>query len=137
MNVPEHISETRRWLRYAREELAAAEAMLSQPDLSPRLACFLAQQSAEKAIKAILIFLQIDFPPRHNLDFLRDLIPADRDLKQEHPSLAQLTQYVIEGRYPGEWPDPTHDHGVLAVENAQSLLRSVVRDLTQHGLIDD
>jgi HEPN domain-containing protein len=84
MSVPEHIVEARRWLRYAREELAAAEAILA----SPRLSCFLSQQAVEKAIIAVLIFLQLEFPPQHNLDFLRDKIPPGWPIKSDHPSLA-------------------------------------------------
>ena len=55
-------SEGTRWLRYAREDLATAEAILTSASPSPRNACFLAQQTAEKALKSILIFLQIEYP---------------------------------------------------------------------------
>ena len=47
-------------MRYAEEDLLAAEAALEQDGLVPRHACWLAQQSTEKAIKAVLIFLQVE-----------------------------------------------------------------------------
>lgn len=57
----EHLQEARRWLVYARDDLAAAEVLAGDPDVSPRQACWLAQQAAEKALKAALCFLQSDF----------------------------------------------------------------------------
>lgn len=42
-----------RLLEYARNDLQAASVILSRNDVAPRTACFLAQQSAEKALKAI------------------------------------------------------------------------------------
>ena len=61
MSGPERLDETRRWLRFAEEDLRAAEALLAQEDI-PRQACFHAQQAAEKAIKSIFVFLQTEFP---------------------------------------------------------------------------
>jgi HEPN domain-containing protein len=75
MGFNNQFSETARWLRYAEEDLVTAETLLGQPHVVPRQACWLAQQSAEKALKAVLVFLQIDFPRSHDLDALRNLIP--------------------------------------------------------------
>ena len=44
MNESEHLLEARRWLRYAHEDLAAAEALLGQPCAAARHSCWLAQQ---------------------------------------------------------------------------------------------
>ena len=77
MSGPDRLLETRRWLRYAREDLEAAEGMLESASILPRHVCWLAQQAAEKAIKAVLVFLQIDFPRSHDLDALRNLAPDD------------------------------------------------------------
>lgn len=46
MNDTERIAEVRRWLRYAEEDLLAAEAALEAKGMAPRHACWLAQQSA-------------------------------------------------------------------------------------------
>ena len=58
MNETERLLLVHRWLRYAREDLLAADAMLTQPDFWPRHVCSLAQQAAEKALKAVLVYLQ-------------------------------------------------------------------------------
>ena len=62
MSEDDRLQEMRRWLCYAQENLGAAEAMLGRASIVPRHVCWLAQQAAEKAIKAVLVFLQIDFP---------------------------------------------------------------------------
>lgn len=92
MQAPEQLAETRRWLRYARENLEAAETLLAQHAVVPRHICWLAQQATEKAIKAVLVFLAIDFPWRHDLDALRNLIPTGWRVKDAHPDLTELTE---------------------------------------------
>jgi HEPN domain-containing protein len=84
MNEAEHLVETRRWLRYAREDLDGAETLLAQRVVVPRHICWLSQQAAEKALKAILVFLALDFPLRHDLDALCSLVPNDWQVKTEH-----------------------------------------------------
>lgn len=75
MQAIDRLADTSRWLRYAEEDLRTAETLLRQPDVPPRQACWCAQQSAEKILKAVLIFLEIDFPRTHDLDALRNLAP--------------------------------------------------------------
>ena len=82
----------------------------------PRHICWLSQQSAGKAIKAILVFLAIEFPRRHDLDALRNLVPNDWQVKTEHADLAMLTEWAVEARYPGDWPDATAADARAAVE---------------------
>lgn len=122
-----------RWLRYAMEDLAEAEAMVQRPQYAPRHACFLAQQGAEKSLKAVLVFLQIDPPRSHNLNALRNLIPPNWPLTQQYPDLTDLTEWAVEARYPGEWPDPAAEQAEDAVRQARALYDAVERDLTAHG----
>lgn len=76
MSDTEQLSEVRRWLRYAREDLEAAETLFAQQSVVPRHLCWLAQQATEKALKAVLVFVGVNFPRRHDLDALRNLIPT-------------------------------------------------------------
>jgi HEPN domain-containing protein len=95
MNEAEHLMETRRWLRYAREDLQGAEMLLVQRGVVPRHICWLAQQAAEKTLKAILVFLTVDFPRRHDPDALRNLVPDDWQVKTAHADLAALTEWAL------------------------------------------
>ena len=132
MNEAEHLVETRRWLRYAREDLEGAETLLDRGVGVPRHICWLAQQSVEKAIKAILVFLAIDFPWRHDLDALRNLVPKDWQVTTEHADLAALTEWAVEARYPGDWPDATEADACAAVEQARAVWESIRADFLRH-----
>jgi HEPN domain-containing protein len=50
MNDPELVDEARRWIRFATEDIDVAQRLLAVDESSPRHACFLAQQAAEKAL---------------------------------------------------------------------------------------
>ena len=91
MQATDQLADTARWLRYAREDLITAETPLKQLHIPPRQSCWCAQQSAEKALKAVLIFLEIDFPRAHDLNVLRNLVPDSWQLNAAHSDLASLT----------------------------------------------
>jgi HEPN domain-containing protein len=126
--------EARRWLRYAAEDLVTAERIAASRTMPPRNACYHSQQAAEKAIKAALVFLQIPFPFRHDLDFLRDLLPAGWSVKIYHPDLAPLTAWVAEARYPTELPDADKADARAAIRQARAVYQTVHTDLFAHGL---
>ncbi|MGH7496852.1 MAG: HEPN domain-containing protein [bacterium] len=134
MNETERLALVQRWLRYAREDLLAAEAMFGQQIFWPRHACWLAQQAVEKSLKAVLVFLQIDFPRRHDLDEQRNLIPEGWKVKADHPDLAALTEWAVESRYPGDWSDATEEEARVAVQQARAVWESVQADFSRHGI---
>ena len=133
MTKADRFAETARWLRYAEEDLRTAETLLGQSNATPRHACGMAQQAAEKALKAVLIFLQIDFPRTHDLDALRNIVPDGWQLKDAHPDLVSLTEWTVEARYPGHWAEPTDEEARVAVKQARAVWISVTTELTEHG----
>src|SRR3990172_517118 len=130
MSESEHLAETKRWLRYAQEDLMAAEAMLTGVGFESRHVCWLAQQSSEKALKAALVWLQIDFPWRHDLDALRILLPDDWQVKHEQLDLATLTEWAMEARYPGDWPEANEADAQRTVEQARAIWRSIIENFS-------
>jgi len=135
MSGSDEREEAHRWLWYAAEDLAAAEAALAEAAFAPRHACWLAQQAAGKALKAVLVFLQIDFPWVHDLDALRNLLPEGWRLTREHPDLAELSEWAVEARYPPRSaPDPSAASAQAAVEQSRAVYESVGRDLGERGL---
>ena len=129
--------EAKRWLRYAREDLQAAESMIGSDNAYPRHACWLAQQAAEKVLKSALILAQIDFPFSHDLDRLRDLLPDVWRVKKECPDLAELTEWAVQARYPGDMPEAVEADAQTATEQAEKVVEAVVADLKARGVIDD
>ena len=74
MNLPERFApdDPREWLNRARSNLALANSRISGAYLEDL--CFDAQQAAEKAIKAVMIARDIDFPYMHDLGSLLTLL---------------------------------------------------------------
>ena len=66
---PDH---PREWLNRARSNLALARNRL--PDIYLEDLCFEAQQSAEKAIKSVLIMRNVSYPYVHDLSRLLSLL---------------------------------------------------------------
>ena len=124
MNVP----ESKRWLAYARSDLEAAHALLRDPDHYPRQVCFLAQQAAEKALKAVLVLLEIEFPFTHDLDHLREIVPSGWQVKMAFPNLYALSAWAVEARYPGDLPEVVEADAREAVQTAEAVYQIVADD---------
>lgn len=58
------------------------------------------QQTAEKLLKALLSFMQINFPKIHDLEELLNLIRQKNiNLQTDDEKLTDLGDYAVEGRY--------------------------------------
>ncbi len=135
MATADRLADTARWLRYAEEDLITAETYLKDPRVPPRQSCWHAQQAAEKALKAVLIFLQIDFRRTHDLNVLRDLLPKSWQLKTVLPNLEDLNQWAVAARYPDDLREATEADASEAVEQARAVWTGASTELTQHGFL--
>ena len=133
MQTTDRLADTTRWLRYAEEDLITAETYLKDPRIPPRQSCWCAQQAAEKALKAALIFLQIDFRRTHDLNVLRDLVPERWQLKTTLPNLKSLNRWAVQARYPADGQEATNTDASTAIEHARAVWTSVSTELSQHG----
>jgi HEPN domain-containing protein len=100
----EPIAEGRRWLEQARHDLRWAA------DLAERggyhIACFLAQQVAEKAFKASLYACGDEAVLGHSVQRLgADAVARDAAFAEPARRWAALDGYYIPTRYPNGWPD--------------------------------
>jgi HEPN domain-containing protein len=84
--------------------------------------CFHAQQAAEKAIKAALVFLGVAFPKTHNLGTLLGLLPPTVAVPLEVAACVDLTAYAVLMRYPTESEEVAVDELHAAVAQAQAVL---------------
>jgi HEPN domain-containing protein len=122
-------SEARRWLAYAQSDLDAAAILLASPEFFPHQVCFLAQQAGEKALKAILVFLEIPFPKTHDLDRIRELIPAGWEVKERFPQLYDLSVWAVDSRYPGDSPEVVEGEARETFRLAKSVFEAVKAEL--------
>lgn len=125
--VDERDSET--WLRFATEDLEAGEMVARGPGFAPRVACYQAQQAAEKALKAVLVEDGRPFPVTHDLRVLRDLVAEERASARTDVDLAWLSRWNIRGRYPGDWEEATEDDARRAIDAARTIVEAVRADL--------
>ena len=119
MSEPPRPDSPQAWLVRARSDLALARAALTVPDVLLEDACFHAQQCAEKALKALLIQRDIDFPYTHVVEALLDLLAAAGvDVPPEVDEAVVLTQYAVQARYPGVWGPVTQSEAGFALRVA-------------------
>jgi HEPN domain-containing protein len=133
LSESESARATRRWLQFAREDLDAARLYLNDHGIAPRIICWHAQQSAEKAIKAILVFNNVEFPYRHDLNLLLTLVPDSWETKHTKLDVSELTYWATSARYPGDLADATVGDASEAVQTAAALLEAVLEDFSKHG----
>lgn len=134
MTVPPDPREAvSRWLRFASEDLADASALLSLHDRTPRNICTQAQQSAEKALKSVLIYAGIRFPKVHDLEHLVRLIPEGWEAKSSAWDLEWLSTWSGQGRYPGDLPEGDRSDAERAVHLAEDILDVVTKDMVKRG----
>jgi HEPN domain-containing protein len=125
---------TRRWISYAQADLNAAKALLKEDNCFNQQICFLSQQAAEKAIKAGLVFLQVEFPFIHNLDELRNLLPQDWNCCKEHLDLEILSDWAVRSRYPIDPVPPSFEEAQVAFWQAEEVIKTIRQDLENQGL---
>ena len=138
MNDPNPVvEEALRWLRFSEEDLSVAARLMSGTPTAPRHACWLSQQGAEKALKAALMLEEVDFAFTHDLDALRNLLPDGWSVRDTYADLAELTEWAVETRYPGDWPEPNDDDAIRAVSQARALRDSIVAEFKRRGKLGE
>lgn len=128
----EAIDTSEDWLRYAEQDFVAAERLLEPPAL-PGTVCFHAQQAAEKALKAYLIWLTADrVPHTHDLRTLSAAVVERGGQAPDEGHIEALGGYAVAARYPGS-PQPNETHACEAIEAARELLAFVRCRVGLHG----
>jgi HEPN domain-containing protein/predicted nucleotidyltransferase len=130
-----HREEAHRWLAHARSDVRLGRLALElYKEDAPSLgaAAFHAQQAAEKALKAFLIFHQQPFPKTHSIKQLLQLCakidPASAPLVEE--SYDVLSQCVTQGRYPDMFQPPTLEEAQESLRKAEMLFHFVWQKLS-------
>lgn len=93
----------RAWFEKADQDLEMARRALGPEEPLPGMACYHAQQCAEKYLKGYLIARSISFRFVHDLIYLTQLCAAQEPVFEELMSAAEiLGEYGVTMRYPME-----------------------------------
>ena len=118
------------WLEYADADAEVASLIGASPHLA-HMACFHAQQAAEKALKAYLAWLGDEAIPRtHDLEKLADLIAERGGCAAPREGIKFLNVFSVTVRYP-EVERPAPDEADRAREFAHELLAFVRSALSE------
>ncbi|MCI0616305.1 HEPN domain-containing protein [bacterium] len=115
------------WIRKADHDWGMAElALEKKPEYTDSI-CFHCQQTAEKYLKAYLVFLEVPFEKKHNLVYLLDLISGKQQLQDEFYDLVEkLDDYSVEIRYPDDSIEPSIEDAKEAIRIAKHLKEFVL-----------
>lgn len=112
----------RQWLEYASGDLKSAVALNNNEGIPMRNVCYFAEQSVEKTLKALWIYFGITLIRTHDLDLLANKMPDEIRAKLELYNLSWLSEWSVEARYPGDWPEATEEDARKAIGMAQEIL---------------
>ena len=97
-----------KWLRKANNDLVTARQTLLLEDCPTDTVSFHAQQAIEKSLKALLTFLNIEFPRTHDLILLKTLLSeTEYQFENYKREFAEISGYSVSSRYPDDFYEPS------------------------------
>ena len=116
--MPADPSDPRAWITRAYSNLRLAEKGQGK-DIMLEDLCFNSQQAAEKALKAVCLYKEQDFPKTHSITRLIDILESTGIQVPEQIKIADiLTQYAVQTRYPGPVEEITFEEYQESLEIA-------------------
>ncbi|MGK5088358.1 HEPN domain-containing protein [Bdellovibrionota bacterium FG-2] len=121
--------ETKEWLAIARTDLDAGKSLATHEEFSSQ-ASFHAQQSAEKTIKAFLVWHQERFKKDHDIRYLGDLaLKKDPTLAELIDEAVCLNPYAVTTRYPGFSDEIEESEVQIAISIAEKVFSEILSRL--------
>jgi HEPN domain-containing protein/predicted nucleotidyltransferase len=119
---------TQEWIDKAESDLRGVRHLIAIPDPEYGIASFLAQQCAEKYLKALLQERGVRFPRTHKLVDLAQLTVQELpEIAFSADDLSWLTKFGVEVRYPGRSADSAQTLRAIAIaEEVRSVVRTVL-----------
>jgi HEPN domain-containing protein len=109
------------WLRRARSNLDIAKSGKRARVMFEDL-CFEAQQAAEKALKALLLYLTGDYPRTHAFALLLSRLSQQVSVPPPIREVVELTDYAVQVRYPGDYTPVSVEEYRRAIVLAERVL---------------
>jgi HEPN domain-containing protein len=125
--------EAGRWLAFARGDRDSAAALLGTRTPNRNVG-HLAQQAAEKALKAVILLDNAPFEMTHDLNAVAAQLPADFHSPVDTSGFAWLADLETSARYPGEGDTITSDDARTAAGMADAILAAVAAHFASRGI---
>lgn len=129
-------NEAGRWLAFARGDLDSAATLLGTRTPNRNVG-YLAQQAAEKALKAVILLDNTPFEMTHDLTAVAAQLPADFQCPATTADLAWLADLETSARHPDEGDTITSDDARRAVEMAGAILSEVAEHFASRGIDEE
>ncbi len=126
--------EASRWLAFARGDIETAQAFLGSTAVPNRNTAYMAQQAAEKAIKAVILLDNLAFEMTHDLAAIQAQAPSDFSNPASTLDLAWLADIETLARYPDEGDTVTSDDAERAVGIANAILMAAASHFGARGV---
>lgn len=118
------------WIKRAQDDELNARSILTHRDGTPGGVCFLSQQIAEKYLKAFLVKIKGEFPKVHHLEYLLKICAEiDNDFMSLKDDAVLLSDFYVESRYPGDYPEFTWQEAEKAYESAKRIKELVLQKI--------
>ncbi len=134
---PEFVEEAARWLGYAQGDLITAKSNRADPSVPNRNAAYMAQQGAEKAVKAVVLLENKPFPEVHDIDTIAPFVPDDFTNPVSTTDLSWLSDLETTSRHPDEGDTVTVDDSDRAVELAEKVVAAARDHFLRRGVLAD
>jgi HEPN domain-containing protein len=124
------VEEFEDWLQRAESNLEIARRARGEKVFLEDL-CFEAQQAAEKALKALLIYLSGDYPRVHSFTLLLERLEQHAAVPEPIREVVELSDYAVQIRYPGDYYPVSKEEYERAMELAERVLQWVRSQIGQ------
>jgi len=118
------VEEYKIWLLRAKSNLSLASAKGDKWIVYEDF-CFQAQQAAEKALKALILFYGVEPERTHNLITLIKVLSKYEAIPDKIKSAVSLNDYAVQTRYPGDYTAVTKTEYAKAVRIARACVKWV------------
>jgi len=120
------------WIKRAKSSLELAQAKINLLIYYEDL-CYQSQQAVEKALKGLLIYYGVEPEFTHNIEILLNKIKEFTDIPENIKEAAQLTNYAVQTRYPGEYDEITQEEYEESIKIAKDCFHWVEKKTSTSG----
>lgn len=118
------------WLKRAHSNLQRAKSGKANEQVLFEDLCFDCQQAVEKALKALLVHLEIELEKVHSIArILNQIETAGIIVPEEIKGSSELAVYAVDYRYPGDYDPVTEDEYKQALELSERAVKWVEEKL--------